>query len=168
MSGYPACLCPQKKRASKQSWILVLLVYCKLSMASCRCYQDGVISFRSSATHFRTRKPLTRPVSLQIGRSSTPKQSFSKSRHSVVNKRWLCRAFAQESEAKREPQDQGPNWKLLLWGTLDVTATLGSVGGAVAFILTQEAMLIGLPLVLPLLALYASRRRESLKVEVRS
>lgn len=49
---------------------------------------------------------------------------------------------------------------------MDIGATLGSIGGAVAFILTQEALLVGLPVVLPLLALYASRRHEQLRLEV--
>jgi len=77
--------------------------------------------------------------------------------------------FRYSSEARGvegEDISRGWDWKFLLWSTLDVTATLGSIGGAVAFILTQEAMLVGLPVVLPLLALYASKRRESIKVQV--
>jgi len=58
-------------------------------------------------------------------------------------------------------------WQERLWGAVDIGATLGSIGGAVAFILTQEALLVGLPVVLPLLALYASRRHEQLRLEVR-
>lgn len=61
---------------------------------------------------------------------------------------------------------QGKDWKQGLWTAVDLTATLGSVGGAVAFVLTQEAMLVGLPVVLPLLALYASRKREKAVLEV--
>jgi hypothetical protein len=45
---------------------------------------------------------------------------------------------------------------------VDTSAWLGTVGTAVAFILTQEAMLAAAPVVLPLLALYASRQRERL------
>lgn len=45
---------------------------------------------------------------------------------------------------------------------MDTSAWLGTVGSAVAFILTQEAMLAAAPVVLPLLALYASRQRERL------
>ena len=66
-----------------------------------------------------------------------------------------------------ESKGSGRGWKLGMWTALDVTATLGSVGGAVAFILTQELMLVGLPVLLPLLALYASRQRESAAVEAR-
>ena len=61
---------------------------------------------------------------------------------------------------------QGKERKQGLWTAVDLTATLGSVGGAVAFVLTQEAMLVGLPVVLPLLALYASRKREKAVLEV--
>lgn len=61
---------------------------------------------------------------------------------------------------------QGKDWKQGLWTAIDLTATLGSVGGAIAFVLTQEAMLVGLPVVLPLLALYASRKREKAVLEV--
>lgn len=61
---------------------------------------------------------------------------------------------------------QGKDWRQGLWTAVDLTATLGSVGGAIAFVLTQEAMLVGLPVVLPLLALYASRKREKAVLEV--
>ena len=63
-------------------------------------------------------------------------------------------------------EQEGRNWKQGLWTAVDLTATLGSVGGAIAFVLTQEAILVGLPVVLPLLALYASRRREKAVLEV--
>ena len=61
---------------------------------------------------------------------------------------------------------EGKDWRQGLWTAVDLTATLGSVGGAIAFVLTQEAMLVGLPVVLPLLALYASRKREKAVLEV--
>lgn len=65
-----------------------------------------------------------------------------------------------------QPDRQGQDRKQVLWTAVDLTATLGSVGGAIAFVLTQEAMLVGLPVVLPLLALYASRKREKAVLEV--
>jgi hypothetical protein len=65
-----------------------------------------------------------------------------------------------------QPDRQVQDWKQGLWTAVDLTATLGSVGGAIAFVLTQEAMLVGLPVVLPLLALYASRKREKAVLEV--
>lgn len=54
-----------------------------------------------------------------------------------------------------------------LWAAVDVAGWLGSVAGAAAFVLTQEMWLVGLPVVLPLVALYASRRVESLAAQVR-
>ena len=49
---------------------------------------------------------------------------------------------------------------------LDVGAALGTVGGAVAFLITQEALLLSLPIALPLVALIASRKRENLSAQV--
>ena len=65
-----------------------------------------------------------------------------------------------------QSEQNGRDWKQGLWTAVDLTATLGSVGGAIAFVLTQEAILVGLPVVLPLLALYASRKREKAVLEV--
>jgi hypothetical protein len=45
---------------------------------------------------------------------------------------------------------------------VDTSAWLGTVGSAAAFLITQEAILAAAPVVLPLLALYASRQRERL------
>ena len=56
---------------------------------------------------------------------------------------------------------EGQGWRTF-WTAVDTSAWLGTVGSAVAFILTQEAMLAAAPVVLPLLALYASRQRERL------
>ena len=53
--------------------------------------------------------------------------------------------------------DQG-GWRTF-WSLVDTSAWLGAVGTAVGFLITQEIALIGGPLVLPLIALYASRRR---------
>lgn len=76
------------------------------------------------------------------------------------------RAFRHVLPVTAQADRQGRDWRQGLWTTIDVTATLGSVGGAIAFVLTQEAMLVGLPVVLPLLALYASRKREKAVLEV--
>lgn len=65
--------------------------------------------------------------------------------------------------AASEPADAGSGWRTF-WTAVDTSAWLGTVGTAVAFILTQEAMLAAAPVVLPLLALYASRQRERLAV----
>ena len=84
-----------------------------------------------------------------------------------------CRSTALRRRQRRafqriaaESDRQGKDWRQGLWTAVDLTATLGSIGGAVAFVLTQEAMLVGLPVVLPLLALYASRKREKAVLEV--
>lgn len=54
-----------------------------------------------------------------------------------------------------------PGWQTF-WTTLDVTAWLGTVGSALAYIITGEMMLTAAPVLLPILALYASRQRERL------
>lgn len=138
------------------------------SMESCRYCQKVNSHFTIFATQLRQRHFLARPLALKFRRTSTRTQSLGPARPASVKQRGICRSILRGSEAGQEQRDHGTDWKLLLWGTLDVTATLGSVGGAVAFLLTQEALLIGLPLVLPLLALYASRRRESLKLQVKT
>ena len=56
--------------------------------------------------------------------------------------------------------------QLRLWTAVDAIATIGSIAGALAFLITSEALLAGIPVVLPLLAWYADRRKESLQVEV--
>ena len=56
-------------------------------------------------------------------------------------------------------------WMQRLWATVDVTATLGSVCGAVAFIILEEAWLMGLPVILPLIALFANRQREKVSLQ---
>ena len=56
--------------------------------------------------------------------------------------------------------------QLRLWTAVDATATIGSIAGALAFFVTSEALLAGIPVILPLLAWYADRRKESLQVEV--
>lgn len=69
------------------------------------------------------------------------------------------RAAAAASAAPADPPESG--WRTF-WTAVDASAWLGTVGAAVAFVLTQEAMLAAAPVVLPLLALYASRQRERL------
>jgi hypothetical protein len=52
------------------------------------------------------------------------------------------------------------------WGIVDMGAWLGALGTAVAFMLTQEALLVGGPLVLPLVAIFASRQQRRMDAEV--
>ena len=54
-----------------------------------------------------------------------------------------------------------------LWDLLDIGASLGAVSAAIAFVFTAEVMLAGKPVVLPLVAMYASRQRQRLQAEVR-
>ena len=54
-----------------------------------------------------------------------------------------------------------------LWDLLDIGASLGAVSAAIAFVFTAEVMLAGMPVVLPLVAMYASRQRQRLQAEVR-
>jgi len=58
--------------------------------------------------------------------------------------------------------------QLGLWTAIDAAATLGSIAGALAFIVTSEALLAGIPIVLPLVAWYAGRQKEHLQTEVGS
>ena len=59
-----------------------------------------------------------------------------------------------------------PSRQLSLWTALDVGATIGSLGSALACILTAEAALAGVPIALLLVAWYAGRQKERLHVEV--
>lgn len=52
---------------------------------------------------------------------------------------------------------------LSFWSTIDATAWLGTVAAGVGLLVTQEAMLLALPLILPLVALYANRERGQLE-----
>lgn len=58
----------------------------------------------------------------------------------------------------------GRGWKAF-WSTVDAGAWLGAVASAAAFVVTQEALLIAGPLVLPLIALYASKEKNSIDVK---
>lgn len=57
-------------------------------------------------------------------------------------------------------------WQERLWSAVNFGACLASAAGAVAFFLTSEALLLGLPTALPLIALLASKQREKLQAEV--
>ena len=56
------------------------------------------------------------------------------------------------------PQQHQLGWKVF-WSTVDVGAWMGALGSAAAFVVTQEALLVAGPLILPLIALYASNER---------
>ena len=59
-----------------------------------------------------------------------------------------------------------PVKQLGLWTAIDVAATVGSVAGALAFLITSEAVLAGIPILLPLVGWYAGRQKEGLQLEV--
>lgn len=58
----------------------------------------------------------------------------------------------------------GIGWKVF-WSTVDTGAWLGAIGTAAAFVVTQEVMLVAGPLLLPLVALYASNERNRIQVK---
>jgi hypothetical protein len=117
----------------------------------------------ASAVHFRNsrichygiiggaRSSLRRSTFGQLGRCWAPQRSC---RLAVQPPRAI-----QEREKDESSSIQG--WRLF-WGAVDTTAWLGAVGAAAAFVITQEAMLVAAPLVLPLLALYASKQLQVL------
>ena len=74
-------------------------------------------------------------------------------------------AFATDSKQVGKAA-VGPFRQLTLWTAVDAAATIGSIAGAVAFLITSEAVLAGIPVVLPLVAWYAGRQKEGLQVEV--
>jgi hypothetical protein len=83
----------------------------------------------------------------------------------------ICRAASDSTPGDtwrglRPQQLYNATW--IFWNTVDVLSSLGAVGAGIAFVMTQEALLIGGPIVLPLVALYASRRREAALLEVQT
>jgi len=65
---------------------------------------------------------------------------------------------------KDPPKTTNSGWRYF-WSTVDAGAWVGTIGTAVAFLLTQEALLVGGPVLLPLIALYASRERSRLDIQ---
>jgi hypothetical protein len=72
-----------------------------------------------------------------------------------------CTIIAQSGPKKVQITKPSPAWRSF-WATIDAGAWLGTVGSAVAFLLTQEALLVGGPILLPIIALYASKQRGKL------
>lgn len=81
---------------------------------------------------------------------------------------YRTRAVIQHSDWAQQP-DRGsnPDADSDIWSALDVVGWVGSVAGTAAFILTQELWLVALPVLMPLLALYASRKKQAHLSEVR-
>lgn len=72
-----------------------------------------------------------------------------------------CNATPSSSppRSSREPPPNG--WRTW-WTVVDAGAWMGALGTAAAFVATQEALLIVGPLILPLVALYASKEKSSI------
>ncbi|KAK9791583.1 hypothetical protein WJX73_003017 [Symbiochloris irregularis] len=56
-------------------------------------------------------------------------------------------------------------WRERAWSAVSTGACLASVAGAVGFFLTSEALLLGAPVALPLIALVASKQQQKLRAE---
>ena len=73
------------------------------------------------------------------------------------------------SASSRRDQDvadvPGTGWKVF-WSTIDAGAWMGALSSAAAFVVTQEILFITGPLILPLLALYASNERNRIDVKM--
>ncbi|KAH7616100.1 hypothetical protein NADE_000934 [Nannochloris sp. 'desiccata'] len=69
-----------------------------------------------------------------------------------------CAITARSGLNREQVTKPSPAWRSF-WATIDAGAWLGTVGSAVAFLLTQEALLVGGPILLPIIALYASKQR---------
>lgn len=69
------------------------------------------------------------------------------------------------ASSKRDQDVPGTGWKVF-WSTIDVGAWMGALSSAAAFVVTQEILFITGPLILPLLALYASNERNRIDVKV--
>ena len=72
-----------------------------------------------------------------------------------------CGASYKNTNQELSTVPPGAGWKAF-WSTVDAGAWLGAVASAAAFVVTQEALLIAGPLVLPLIALYASKEKSSI------
>jgi hypothetical protein len=99
-----------------------------------------------------------RPLALRRPTAAAPPRLAGPRRRALAP----IRASAGPSGGPSSKQNSG--WRSF-WATIDAGAWLGTVGSAVAFLLTQEALLVGAPIVLPLIALYASRQRGRLDSE---
>lgn len=69
-----------------------------------------------------------------------------------------CCAIPSPSPSSRETPNGWRTW----WSVVDAGAWMGALGTAAAFVATQEALLIVGPLLLPLVALYASKEKSSI------
>lgn len=73
---------------------------------------------------------------------------------------------AEAGEIKLEGDGSSVATWRAFWSVVSASTWLGTFGAAAAFVLTQEALLIGFPVTLPLIALFASRQVERIDVKV--
>lgn len=71
----------------------------------------------------------------------------------------------QQKIARQKAETKSLSRFRTLWTMVDAGAWLGAVGTACAFVATQEALLIAGPLILPLVALYASKERSTIEAK---
>ena len=71
----------------------------------------------------------------------------------------LFRCRALSSQQKEVAPSSG--W-YTFWTAVDASAWIGTIGTAIAFLITQEFILAGAPVLLPILALFANRQRDKL------
>ena len=105
-----------------------------------------------------------RPVRGREGSVRLPSRDLAETRTSKnVVPRFVCASTTTQAAPHLKP-----NKEQALWTVLDAMATLGSIAGAAALLTTTQTLFVGFPLILPLVAWYAGRQKERLKVEVSS
>eukprot|EP00884_Botryococcus_braunii_P012105 jgi/Botrbrau1/20896/Bobra.0135s0027.1 len=57
------------------------------------------------------------------------------------------------------------NTAWVVWNAVDIIASVGAVSAGIAFVMTQDRRLLYLPVVLPIIANYAAKRREACLLE---
>eukprot|EP00873_Tetraselmis_striata_P023952 jgi/Tetstr1/444216/TSEL_032109.t1 len=74
-----------------------------------------------------------------------------------------CWRAAAASRSQPPNREEEPSWAERALGLLNVGATLGSVGGAVAVLVTEQMLFLYFPVVLPVIGLLAAAQRERLR-----
>ena len=122
-------------------------------------------SLVSPSGHQHARHCLCRavPVSRTIGVAAPlqwlPEPPSSRCQRRRSSSRHSLRCQASSALARR-------TWQERAWSALNSGACLASVAGAVGFFLTSEALLLGIPVALPLISLVASKQQQKLRAEV--
>lgn len=127
--------------------------FCTFSSSVCCLRPQAAVCRARSFQH--TKRSLSQRVRRQPGRIP----------HPATRAVWQSADSQLEAIRLKQSDVDDRKWLQRLWATIDVTATLGSVCGAVAFIILEEAWLMGLPVILPLIALFANRQREKVSLQ---